>query len=329
LTYVFRTYTCPKSLRSHPGDDNSAAKVWEVARATSAAPRYFSKQTIGEKAFIDGGAGCNNPSERICSEILAVHGKRPGLVLSIGTGSPPGTTNKDRNHKRKLLDHPRTLFDTALGLAKMVANSEDTHEKLEEEYNTARTGGDKYPMYFRFNVPGITSIKLDQWTALKEQKSPNGGKTLQDLENATKRYLEGQDVKERLQEYAIELVRMRRERATTERWERFATHTVYQCPLKKRCGSPPFSSREKLRRHASEHHELVPRVTIDDKPVCLIDHCMETPRLHKDDDDFIKHLREPDHCMKDARPMSTPELEHWLDGGRLTEDMRLKQMRQD
>jgi hypothetical protein len=329
--------------RPHRGDNKSMAKVWEVARATSAAPRYFSKQAIDEMTFIDGGVGCNNPSERIYSEIRAVHGKGPDLILSIGTGirkedsepsqgtdDAPDTPTTNSNGKHKYFDNARSLFSTARKLAHIVADSEETHGKLQSDCHSSSIKGDGYPMYFRFNVPGIASdVELDQWVASKGVKFPNGEETLQYLDRETRTYLERDDVAKRLQECAIELVRVRRERAKTERWERFATHTVYQCPLKLQCGSSRFSSREKLRMHASERHEIVPLVTIGNQPICLIDHCMETPQLHGDDKEFIKHLKDPDHDMKDATPMSTSQLEDWLDRGRQTGNMIPKQTNQD
>jgi len=39
-------------------------KIWQAARATSAAPTFFKRIKIGRKQeYIDGGMGCNNPSE--------------------------------------------------------------------------------------------------------------------------------------------------------------------------------------------------------------------------------------------------------------------------
>lgn len=35
--------------------------IWEAARATSAAPTYFERLTVGQDHFIDGGVGWNNP----------------------------------------------------------------------------------------------------------------------------------------------------------------------------------------------------------------------------------------------------------------------------
>ncbi|KAK5094383.1 hypothetical protein LTS08_008602 [Lithohypha guttulata] len=69
--------------------------VFEVARATVAAPPYFRpKQLRGHEPVQDGGLRANNPSEQALWELSAIwpgHA-RPSLVLSVGTGyhdTPP------------------------------------------------------------------------------------------------------------------------------------------------------------------------------------------------------------------------------------------------
>jgi patatin-like phospholipase/acyl hydrolase len=52
-----RSYkTTPKMQEEYPG-----FKIWEAARATSAAPTYFERLKVGDDEFIDGGMGYNNP----------------------------------------------------------------------------------------------------------------------------------------------------------------------------------------------------------------------------------------------------------------------------
>ena len=36
-------------------------KIWEAARATSAAPTYFPRMKLDEYEYVDGGVGFNNP----------------------------------------------------------------------------------------------------------------------------------------------------------------------------------------------------------------------------------------------------------------------------
>ncbi|KAL1613498.1 hypothetical protein SLS54_010563 [Diplodia seriata] len=65
-------------------------KIWEAARATSAAPTYFDPMEVGKYELIDGGMGANNPLGWLWNEIVGVFGAtRPtDCFLSIGTGIP-------------------------------------------------------------------------------------------------------------------------------------------------------------------------------------------------------------------------------------------------
>lgn len=51
-----RSYKNPLQISEVPG-----IKLWEAARATSAAPTYFLPMKVGNIGFIDGGLQANNP----------------------------------------------------------------------------------------------------------------------------------------------------------------------------------------------------------------------------------------------------------------------------
>lgn len=51
-----RSYKNPNGLLELPN-----IKVWEAARATSAAPAYFEPIVVGGVKLVDGGLGANNP----------------------------------------------------------------------------------------------------------------------------------------------------------------------------------------------------------------------------------------------------------------------------
>jgi len=55
----------PVFLRSYVNSQNPSEvpgiKVWEAARATSAAPTYFPPMKVGKYTFVDGGLQANNP----------------------------------------------------------------------------------------------------------------------------------------------------------------------------------------------------------------------------------------------------------------------------
>lgn len=53
-----RTYKNPKAPDSY---SNNTWKIWEAARATSAAPLYFEAMEKDGKTYLDGGMAVNNP----------------------------------------------------------------------------------------------------------------------------------------------------------------------------------------------------------------------------------------------------------------------------
>lgn len=81
--------------------------LWQVARATSAAPTYFPPFTVlwggAERSFVDGGVWANNPAGVAIVESLALTGQR-GLtgdsltLVSLGTGiAPAGATFQSKH----------------------------------------------------------------------------------------------------------------------------------------------------------------------------------------------------------------------------------------
>ncbi|KAJ7268361.1 phospholipase [Mycena rebaudengoi] len=69
----------------------SVVKIWEAARATSAAPSYFLQQKVGGEKFVDGGLSANNPILLLINEAESFFGPaRPkACVVSLGTGMMP------------------------------------------------------------------------------------------------------------------------------------------------------------------------------------------------------------------------------------------------
>ncbi|KAI1176857.1 acyl transferase/acyl hydrolase/lysophospholipase [Nemania sp. FL0916] len=80
---ILRSYVNEAEAEAHP-----KIKIWEAARATSAAPGFFKPITIGNDEFADGGLGANNPIGSLWTEMLGVFGaaRATGCFLSLGTG---------------------------------------------------------------------------------------------------------------------------------------------------------------------------------------------------------------------------------------------------
>jgi patatin-like phospholipase/acyl hydrolase len=69
----------PRRFRTYPVRENASAncKIWEAARATTAAPTFFKRIAIGEEGqakehFIDSVLKCNNPAKQVLEEATNV-----------------------------------------------------------------------------------------------------------------------------------------------------------------------------------------------------------------------------------------------------------------
>src|SRR5436190_21991288 len=93
MLYVFRSYDhihdAAESNHTftplNPGPAHHGP-LWEVARATSAAPRYFESIKFMNRKFLDGGMGANKPGRIAYQEVHRMHGHPLALFVSIGTG---------------------------------------------------------------------------------------------------------------------------------------------------------------------------------------------------------------------------------------------------
>ena len=130
--------------------------IWQVARATSAAPTYFKPPVIDGLEYVDGGFGANNPCAEIYEEVRRMNNNSRrcvSIILSIGTGK----NNEARRFKG-------TGFQRYLNYAnfarKWASDSEKTHEAM------LKAKSEVHFKYFRLNVEkGLDLMKLDDWRA--------------------------------------------------------------------------------------------------------------------------------------------------------------------
>lgn len=230
--YLFRSYLSPgKGQDQGPLVRNAGSRdhypIWMVARATSAAPGYLRKIEIEGRKFIDGGFGCNNPSEELWREINFLYGSTANsLILSIGTGHQTPS--------------PRVGSGIVLLIKKslrMAVDSEKTHEEMSSK---AQNIGFTYK---RFNVTtGMQGIRLGEYKKLDEMKE------------ATEKYLSDERVVRELREVAGRLVANRRRRVeeNRDRWEAFCCETRYRCLVgpENRC---QYGYHERARHRFIEH----------------------------------------------------------------------------
>ncbi|RYN72861.1 hypothetical protein AA0120_g12698 [Alternaria tenuissima] len=139
LPTKFKTYSI--------GDDFKHCKIWEVARATSAATTFFESISIGHQdiEFIDAGFGHNNPSEVLSSEAEDMfQDSTYDCMLSIGTGLGDVITIKDS--RRSIIK----------ALKSMASHSQAVHRRLSQRLSEA--------VYFRFDVTrGLDDVTLSDW----------------------------------------------------------------------------------------------------------------------------------------------------------------------
>ena len=149
----------PMQFKSYPSRGSSdllhSARIWEVARATSAAPSFFDPIQIGPfgEGFSDGGTGANNPVHTVWNE--AQHAFVPeGQILegnlkclvSIGTGKP------------SLQAFGNKLQTVAHTLIKMATDTQNTADSFYSAHRELGLRGH----YFRFNVDqGLEGIGLE------------------------------------------------------------------------------------------------------------------------------------------------------------------------
>ena len=160
---MFRTY---KNL--HKSEDPEERKldrnhdmahdipIWQVARATSAAPTYFKPPVIDGLEYVDGGFGANNPCVEIYEEVRRMNNNSKrcaSIILSIGTGK----NNEARRFKGAGFQRYLNYANFA---RKWASDSEQTHEAM------LKAKSEVHFDYFRLNVEeGLDLMKLDEWRA--------------------------------------------------------------------------------------------------------------------------------------------------------------------
>ncbi|KAH0537476.1 hypothetical protein FGG08_005739 [Glutinoglossum americanum] len=253
--YLFRSYDHYPAVPKNPSERNPGrahhGEIWQVARATSAAPTYFTPITINNRKFGDGGFGTNNPAWEVIWEVTQMTGKRSdlgniALMVSIGTGMSPVS-----KFGQGLLGEYYAYFRAA---KKLAVDSEKVHDIM-----TTVTGGtDGRPSYYRFNVKdGLGEMKLDEWKSPSRWLRRKENLTLKRIREKTNNYLELEDVQRDLKKLAKILVENRRKRCKTAIWDIVCLGMQYRCCVE---GCPKIHkmrrSARDLRIHLRKAHRL-------------------------------------------------------------------------
>jgi calcium-independent phospholipase A2-gamma len=145
--HVFRNYVLPYNVQSVYAGSHKA-KLWEVVRASSAAPAYFGDFLLNNRLYQDGGILFNNPTSLAIHEAkLLWPNEKIQCVVSVGTGRAP---NKNRSDGQKLynaeIDDEKSISSWKtkfLRILDSATDTEATHTVLSDLLPAGR--------YFRFN----------------------------------------------------------------------------------------------------------------------------------------------------------------------------------
>jgi hypothetical protein len=222
-----------------------ALPIWQVARATSAAPPLFEPMVIDGETFIDGAVGCNNPARIAYSEVLLMHNGNSNcikLLLSIGTGVPE-VKPMGRGRYNMMLQ----LVKWATGA---LTETESTHKWLEMV-----AAQHERNWYHRFNVSEeLGGMRLDSWTPWQSPQDPG---TRRRIERLTEEYLAGEENVRGMREIAAALVDVKRRRMRTSHWNMSASNERYRCMVAG-CdnGQKVRNTRAELLKHMEKDHPL-------------------------------------------------------------------------
>ncbi|KAH0556296.1 hypothetical protein GP486_005779 [Trichoglossum hirsutum] len=161
----FRNYSVEGAADLQP-------KIWEAARATSAATTFFDPITVGKfgQTFVDGGGGYNNPVQEAYEEALSCWENRDiECIVSIGTGQSPL-----KAFGNNLKQVGQTLIDIATDTDEKAALFARNHPQFDGEGAERRL--------FRFQVArGLESVGMVEHKKIK------------DIATATQVYMENSD----------------------------------------------------------------------------------------------------------------------------------------
>ena len=209
-------------------------EIWEVARATTAAPFYFDHIAIETRGaatnririYEDGGLGqTTNPTLEGIRDISRQHdADAVAIVVSVGTARGEFQRQKDLlfgESKAKIMSEIWSQSDP-----------QKVHEDIEESE-------DLYPNmdYWRLNPSAaddgqLLNMPLDEWEPKNTWKNgqQSGTRTVSRIEAAFANWARQPEVQKQLKECAERLVTQRRLRTNdVAQWERFSMAVDYKC----------------------------------------------------------------------------------------------------
>lgn len=153
--------------------------AWEACRATSAALSFFEPIVVDGTTYSDGGLLYNNPVQLVHGEASEMFEGQEQMMISLGTGTAGIPERFDPNLRT---------------VAKLLADiATDTEKTANNFYRLEDGKAAEFGRYFRFNVPGIGDIGMDE------------SKRLKDIKDLTEAYLEVAEVAKKVDSCAKQL----------------------------------------------------------------------------------------------------------------------------
>jgi predicted acylesterase/phospholipase RssA len=153
-------------------------KIWQACRGTSAATTFFKPLAIGEDIYSDGGLLYNNPVQLTHIEGAEMFPGRQTVLISLGTG-----ISSDKVFNPNFTNVGIQLADLAT----------QTEKEADAFFRKDGAQAHRSRRYFRFNVPNIGDIALDE------------AKELNKIKNATEKYLNEGEVGLKIQSCSEQL----------------------------------------------------------------------------------------------------------------------------
>ncbi|KAF1957416.1 FabD/lysophospholipase-like protein, partial [Byssothecium circinans] len=129
--------------------------VWEAMRGACIAPRYFERRNglnwrpVIEPGVVDHGTAKNNPIRDILYECRKLYRYANDLMIIVSIGSGQG------------FDPNRELPEMAKSVHDRVIEGGVWGEKFEQDHHALMERG--WMKYFRFNVPDLQDVPLEEW----------------------------------------------------------------------------------------------------------------------------------------------------------------------
>jgi hypothetical protein len=198
----------PAFLCTHNCDEGFEFRVCDAAQATAAAPGYFALCRIGDRYFIDGGFGHNNPSFDIYTHYTDVQrcnvfprvDMNKVLMVNIGTGidgrrvRQPDERGRPHSPRTQVRRHRQSLTGMANMLRQLKSHTTNAQAQLYILKFISRVNEGMLDVH-RFSADtGLHKIKLDEHRELRQ------------IEKLTTEYIDRPEIAQELMEVATKLV---------------------------------------------------------------------------------------------------------------------------